>query len=303
MDNTISNRFSGHESFVCRYGWLPKIFKAVSADKNILRDEETAMNTLGIGRNMVKSLQFWAEATGVLKADDDGGHEPGPVGVKLFGRKAAWDPYLESLESLWLIHWQLSTKGGLAAWNEVFGEGKLIRFERKQLIAVLARRGEGMARPLAPSTLEQHSSIFIQSYFQDERGGDDTSWSPLQDLGLLRAFKGEDGRTTFNSEPRAPMGLSLRVFAMALIDFLTAETEGELSVDFARLLKDVYSPGIVFRLDEQHIRVFVEALCAGPLKGALRFVDTADTQSLVLNFKKLDPQYQLRQTEEAYEHA
>ncbi len=97
MDNTISNRFSGHESFVCRYGWLPKIFNAISADKNILRDEETAMNTLGIGRNMVKSLQFWAEATGVLKAATDGGHEPGPVGVKLFGRKGAWDPYLESL--------------------------------------------------------------------------------------------------------------------------------------------------------------------------------------------------------------
>jgi len=58
----------------------------------------------------------------------------------------------------------------------------------------------------------------------------------------------------------------------------------------------------VFRLDEQQLRVFVEALCAGPLKDALRFVDTADTQSLVLNLKKLDPQYLLRQTEEAYAH-
>lgn len=99
------------------------------------------------------------------------------------------------------------------------------------------------------------------------------------------------------------MGLSLRVFAMALIDFLATEGQGDLSVDFVRLLKGAYSPGIVFRLDELQLRVFVEALCAGPLKGALRFVDTADTQSLVLNLKKLDPQYQLRKAEEAYEHA
>ena len=98
------------------------------------------------------------------------------------------------------------------------------------------------------------------------------------------------------------MGLSLRVFAMALIDFIAAEGQDDLSVDFVRLLKGAYSPGVIFRLDEQHLRVFVEALCAGPLKGSLRFVDTADTQSLVLNLRKLDPQYQLRQTEEAYAH-
>lgn len=301
MKNNV-DRFSGHESFVCRYGWLPKVYGAVMADGTLLRNEENAMNVLGIGRNMVKSLQFWAEATGVLKAADGGGHEPGPVGIKLFGEKEPWDPYLESLESLWLIHWQLCTEGGLAAWSEVFGEGKLIRFERKQLIAALGRRGENAARPLAASTLEQHSSIFIQSYYQEERGSDDTSWSPMQDLGLLRAVKGEDGRTIFNSEPRAPMGLSLRVFATALIDFIAAEGQSELSVDLTHLLKGAYSPGVVFRLDEQQLRVFVENLCSGLLKDALRFVDTADTQSLVLNMKKLNSQYQLRQPEEAYAH-
>lgn len=296
------DRFSGHESFVCRYGWLPKVYRAVQADGNLLRNEENAMNALGIGRNMVKSLQFWAEATGVLRTAHGGGHEPGPVGVKLFGSEA-WDPYLESLESLWLIHWQLCTEGGLAAWNEVFGEGKLIRFERKQLATALGRRGEGASRPLATSTLDQHSSIFIQTYYQEDRGSDDTSWSPMQDLGLLRALKGEDGRTIFNSESRAPMGLSLRVFAMALTDFMTAGGDGERSVDFVRLLKGSYSPGMVFRLDEQQLRVYVESLCSGLLNGALRFVDTADTQSLVLNLKKLGPQYQLRQAEEAHAHA
>lgn len=295
------DRFSGHESFVCRYGWLPKVYRAVKADRYLLRSEENAMNALGIGRNMVKSLQFWAEATAVLRPAEEGGHEPGPVGMKLFG-KGAWDPYLESLESLWLIHWQLCTEGGLAAWKEVFGEGKLIRFERKQLAAALGKRGEGSSRPLASSTLDQHSSIFIQSYQQEDRGTDDTSWSPLQDLGLLRAVKGEDGRTIFNSEPRAPMGLSLRVFAMALIEFMEADGDGERSVEFSRLLNDPYSPGTVFRLDEQQLRFYVESMCASLLDGALRFVDTADTQSLVLNRKKIDPQYRLRQPKEVSAH-
>lgn len=301
MSGGASDRFSGHESFVCRYGWLPKVFRAVKKEPKLLRTEEKAINTLGIGRNMVKSLQFWAEASGVLKASEDGGHAPGGVGMALFGGRVGWDQYLENVESLWLIHWHLSTKGGLAAWREVFAEGALVRFDRKQLIESLARRGAGSARALAPSTLEQHASIFIQSYYQEERGTDDTSWSPLQDLALVKAVKGEDGRMVFNTESRAPVGLTCRVFGIALADFIAGAGEGEFSMDFERLLKDTNSPGVVFRMDEHQLRMFIEMLCEG-LPKALRFVDTADTQSVVLNTKQLDPQYRLRLAEEVAAH-
>lgn len=295
-------RFSGHESFVCRYGWLPKVFKAVSANPLLMRDEELAMTTLGIGRNMVKSLQFWAEAAGVIRASGAAGHGPGPIGIRLFD-EPGWDRHLESLESLWLIHWQLSSSANLAAWNEVFGEGKLVRFDRQRLISALAQRGAGSARPLASSTLEQHASLFIQSYFQAERGSDDTSWCPLQDLGLIKATKTEDGRTLYNSDAAAPVGLSLRVFGMALVDFVTRQGKTNTSADFGQVLKGDYSPGVVFRLDEYQLRQFIENVIDGPLRGAIRFVDTADTQSIVLTPKKLDPQYVLQEQEEALENA
>lgn len=292
------DRFSGHESFVCRYGWLPKVYGAVKKEPSLLRDDERATQVLGIGRNMVKSLQFWGEASGVLQSAGDKGHEPGPVGKVLFGGRSPWDPHLESLESLWLIHWHLTTKGGLAAWGEVFGEGNLIRFERKQLAAALARRGEGVARPLAPSTLEQHAGIFIQSYYQEERGTDDTSWSPLQDLGLMKAIKGEDGRTIFNTESKAPVGLTCRVFGIALTDFIAASDDGN-SVEFQRLIRSPGAPGLVFRLDEGQLRLFMEKL-GELMPGALRFVDTADTQSVVLDLDNMDPQYRLQLDEVAH---
>ncbi|MBU1223689.1 MAG: DUF4007 family protein [Gammaproteobacteria bacterium] len=296
-----AERFSGHESFICRYGWLPKVFRAVVSNPRVLRDEELAMTTLGIGRNMVKSLQFWAEATGVIIVDGTGMHVPGSVGSRLFA-ESGWDPYLESLESLWLIHWQLSTNAGLAAWNEVFGEGKLIRFDRQKLINALSQRGAKLARPLAPSTLEQHTSIFIQSYYQAERGTDDTSWCPLQDLGLIKATKTEDGRVLYNTDLATPVGLSLRVFGLALIDFL-ARQDHSWTADFKSVLKGNYSPGIVFRLDEHQLRQLIESATAGPFHGALRFVDTADTQSIVLTPTTLDPQYHSWAQEEVLEHA
>jgi hypothetical protein len=43
-----TDRFSGHESFLCRYGWLPKAYSAVKTDSTLLRNEESAMNVLGI---------------------------------------------------------------------------------------------------------------------------------------------------------------------------------------------------------------------------------------------------------------
>lgn len=300
---TIADRFSGHESFVCRYGWLPKAYQAVAADPELLRDEARATHSLGIGRNMLKSLQCWCEATGVLVPVSGQGHQPGPIGYTLLDPEHGWDPHLESLESLWLLHWRLCSGAGLAAWSEVFGEGRLVRFDRQRLIAALAQRAEGAARPLASSTLEQHASIFLQTYYQAERSGDDTSWSPLQDLSLLRASKEEDGRIVFSTDLRAPIGLTLRVFAIALIAFATPHGQGKASVDFHQLLKGAGSPGVIFRLDEHQLRAFIENVAQGPLRGALRFIDTSDTQSIVLEREHVVPSYLLAAQEETPAHA
>lgn len=97
MTTSSNERFSGHESFICRYGWLPKVYSAVKRNPLLLKDEELAMNVLGIGRNMVKSVQFWAEAAAVIESVPSSGHLPGKVGERLFGADG-WDPYLESLE-------------------------------------------------------------------------------------------------------------------------------------------------------------------------------------------------------------
>lgn len=297
-----AERFSGHESFVCRYGWLPKVYRAIVSNPALFRDHENAMITLGIGRNMVKSLQFWGEAADIIAADKAGRHIPGLVGSCLFD-ESGWDPYLESLESLWLIHWQLSTKAGLAAWNEVFGEGGLIRFDRQGLVNALIKRSSGLSRPLASSTLEQHVSIFIQSYYQAERSTDDTSWCPLQDLNLIKATKVEDGSVKYNTGVALPIGLSVRVFGLALVGFLARQGQNHWTADFSDLLKGHYSPGVVFRLDEHQLRQFLANAIADPFQGALRFVDTADTQSIVLTPRELAPQFRRWVQKEASEYA
>ena len=91
--------------------WLPKLYRAVLADSGVLKDDDKATRTLGIGRNMVRSIQFWGESMGVVRPKQGGGHEPGPLGSLLLGENGCIDfsKYRVTLVvALVVVHtWQL----------------------------------------------------------------------------------------------------------------------------------------------------------------------------------------------------
>src|SRR5262245_8804253 len=60
--------FTGHETFVFRYGWLTKAVIAVADDPAIFGRDD-AIVTLGVGKNMVRSMRHWALAASVVEED------------------------------------------------------------------------------------------------------------------------------------------------------------------------------------------------------------------------------------------
>ena len=62
--------FSGHETFVFRYGWLKKGLKGLRERPDVFSAEE-AVARLGVGKNMVRSIRHWCLATR-LPAEEDG---------------------------------------------------------------------------------------------------------------------------------------------------------------------------------------------------------------------------------------
>ena len=59
---TIQPKFAGHETFTLRYGWLKKAVDATGKDPEVfLRDD--ALVTLGVGKNMVRSIRHWCIST------------------------------------------------------------------------------------------------------------------------------------------------------------------------------------------------------------------------------------------------
>ncbi|MDH4555738.1 DUF4007 family protein [Pseudomonas sp. BN417] len=272
-------RYSGHESFVCRYGWLPKLHNAISSDPLALKDEAQATIILGIGRNMVKSVQFWGEAFGIVEAREAGGAQSGPLGRLLLSNDDGWDRFLEQPDSLWLLHWWISTHADVAVWNLVFGNSAYSRFDRKALIAGLLERSVKIGKKLAVTTLEQHASIFLHSYKREESAADDTSWCPLQDLGLFEEATADDGKTVYLVGRNAPLGLSPRIFLFAVVDFFARRRSATLGL--TDLIYGDFSPGVVFRLDEFQVRTLLEGV-EHEFPSVLRFVDTADTQQVIL---------------------
>jgi hypothetical protein len=60
------------------------------------------MVELGVGKNMARSIRFWAQAQGVITSPARGtGHELTPFGRALLG-PGGHDEFLEDIRTLWL---------------------------------------------------------------------------------------------------------------------------------------------------------------------------------------------------------
>src|SRR3546814_6442917 len=87
--------FSGHESFAYRYGWLPKLYEAISDDPALFSSDERAILKLGLGRNMVKSIRFWGDAFGLTR-QAGGETRATEFADRLLDPEAGLDRYLET---------------------------------------------------------------------------------------------------------------------------------------------------------------------------------------------------------------
>jgi len=61
-------RFSGHDTFIVRSYWPKKGYDFIK--KGCKFSSEDAVVELGVGKNMVTSIQFWMKALGLLKDDN-----------------------------------------------------------------------------------------------------------------------------------------------------------------------------------------------------------------------------------------
>ncbi|MGY3135353.1 hypothetical protein ACVWZM_006035 [Bradyrhizobium sp. USDA 4501] len=244
--------FSGHESFACRYGWLPKLHEALLKDPELFGDDDAAIVTLGIGKNMVRSIRFWGDAFGLTKAEGKR-VVPTEFGVALLDQKKGHDPYLESNASLWRLHWNITTSANLGAWTSAFLDLADTEILKDAFLKAVQGKAVSARGAITSGTVTQHVDIFLRTY--DAGRGSATAvveeglGCPLQELGLLELTDaGASPVIRFKRGPKPDIDVATTAFAVA--DFWRSVAPNSLSLSFRSLMVDRRSPGTVFRLDE-----------------------------------------------------
>jgi hypothetical protein len=266
-------RFSGHETFPCRYTWLPKAVRNLADDSALFSDEDTAMVSLGVGKNMVRAIRFWADAAAVATPTKSRSSniEVSDFGKTVFG-KGGHDEFLEDIRTLWLIHWNFSTnmREPLFAWHFMLNYWHRTDFTRNEVLEAFQREGERMEKKLSPVTLDHHFTTFLHTYFptSSKKGEviEDNLDSPLVELELIQKVGERAGKDSMRREAiyafrvEEKPEISAELFVYCLADFWEKRFPQEKTIPFRQVAVGEGSPGQVFKLPEQAMRERLESV-------------------------------------------
>jgi hypothetical protein len=297
-DGIQAQAYSGHESFPLRFTWLTKAVRGCEAkNQRDLFARDDAIVRLGVGKNMVRSIRYWAVNTAVLEDDAPvgriGRHRPSPLGDFLFGTKGR-DPFIEDPGTIWLLHWHLATNRRLGTWFWLFNELRATEFSKSDVVRELAARAKQHGgKQVAVETIERDLDCLLRTYVPsdpDKRlSREELLDCPLTELGLIRRAGDRDSfafvRGSHDSLPAA-------VFVYALAEFWRQSAKNAASLRFDQIAFAAGSPGTVFKLTENAVIERLDAIVRDSVKH-FRFDETAGLRQVFLA-KSADPLTHLR---------
>lgn len=190
--------FAKHETFHIREGWLYKGMEAITRAEEggqlpTIFLDSAAPEKLGIGRNMVRSLRFWMQATGL--AHEHLEQRQRVQRLTPFGQHVwAHDRYVTDTNTLWLIHYHLVCNRELAtAWYWFFNHFSPGTFDQHRMLDALHGWviSEYPEREIAASSLKKDINCLLQTYLASDKPHipEDLIESPLARLHLINRIE------------------------------------------------------------------------------------------------------------------
>lgn len=294
----VPYRISGHESFACRYAWLPKAVTWIEQKSDLFADEQQAMVDLGVGKNMVRAIRFWAQAAGFIEPSGKGSRfEVTALGRAILGSGGA-DQFLEDIRTLWLIHWKLATNPShpLLAWDYLLNRWQDPTLSPSAAVEALLKEAGREGQQLSTVTVQQHFETFLHTYVPTRgRKGEvqeDNLDSPLVELELLikageREADGGRREIIYAFRRDEKPDITAELFIYCIADFWTQRYSREDTLPFKTIANGHGSPGQIFKLPEEDIRARLAGL-QSDTAGVLSFSDAANLQQVRRN-GELDP--------------
>jgi hypothetical protein len=258
--NSLSNQkltFSGHESFQCRQVWLKKGYDFLISANSFQSDD--AVFKLGVGKNMVLSINFWMKALNLI---DEQSHELTDLSHFLFSEKGA-DPYLEDIGSIWLLHYFLVKTNYSSIYSLVFNELRKERavFSKKHLSAFIKRKFmENQNNNYNQNTIEKDISVFLRLYKKVDyqivvKDFEDEFSSLMMELELISSTVDEEIKEGTNKKEKVEWyylngenrpNLPIAILLFSILDVF----EGDQNISLKRLEIESDSPGMIYLLNK-----------------------------------------------------
>lgn len=252
--------FSGHETFPLKYGWLKKVYDAVSSKENsngldaspALFKSDEAIATFGVGKNMVFSMEHWALSTGIIKKEK-ANISISELGHFIFGKDGR-DPYLENPNTLWLLHWIL-TRSPKKTLNyylfNLYNKPSFNKDRLKDAVDILFLEHPNW-RDTSSNTIGRDIDCLIGSYTNKignkKTTHEDSIECPFAELSIIVRQNQNDFRITRTHRET----LDDALFAYALIDFWSSYSSAQ-TMTFETILHREGSPGKIFCLSEDDL--------------------------------------------------
>lgn len=300
-----SLKFSGHQTFPLRYGWIYKIIQEIVNGTSIssANTVEYQMISMGVGKNMVLSIRHWIKTIGLVidSCDNSRDVELTAVAKALFvddGDRKALDTFMDKIGTVWILHWLAQTipasnaELNTARWFFNYFNG--VRTDKQQIAQDIKLSLVHHDKELNDATLKKDIDCFYQTYtFRPTISGkssEDSFTSPFAELGLLRQLDSKH----FISELSDRKSLPDEVFVYALIDYIQRKQldrnggiiSKELTFSFESLLTGIGSPGRVFRLSATGLSDKLDA-AEQITHGKLAWTDTQGLRQLQQNFDNI----------------
>ena len=297
---TASFRFSGHETFVCRYSWLPKVIREIGNAPNLFTDDDNAMVALGVGKNMVRSIRFWAESAQVIEqVQKPAGYRTSEFGQQLLGHDGH-DAFLEDPRTLWLLHWKIATNPTqpLFFWHQLLNYWHRADFSESEILPFFLKNAPATSNLRSESTIEQGYRVFVNTYVpsRGKKGhiAEDNLDSPFVELDLVRrigdrrAAEDESREVIYGFNLEDKTAVTAELFAYCLNEYWQNVYPDEHTLPFRAITAGPGSPGQIFKLPELAVRRHLELLkqVSG---GAFSFEESTTIQQAVRK-KRVSPE-------------
>ncbi len=264
--------YARHETFYIRDGWLRKGLKYVGN----LRDED-APDRFGMGKNMVKSLQFWLRATNLVVLDPTSQNNVcSPLAMLL----NQYDPFFEDEGTWWLVHFQLATSKEYATtWYWFFNVFNHREFDEITFLYWLQSFAVLQGDQIAKGSLLKDYRCFVNSYLYERQmkssnSPEDNLNCPLRELRLLRKI----GPSSYRVNPVNRDSLHPLIVFYALRQW-NMRAQGSEHLTVSQLLEADRGVGRAFLLSHDDMNFYLDKLQARSL---LRVTRTAGLDAVSL---------------------